>query len=248
MARLKRTLDQWLNYQETLHGQSIDLTLTRLRQVYLRLFKEKPPFLIITVAGTNGKGSTLAFLEHAYCQAGYNVGLFTSPHLFCYNERVRIKQNNIDDESLCLAFETIETARGDISLTYFEFSFLAALLIFSKQKVDIALLEVGLGGRLDAANVVDCHCALITNIALDHTEYLGTTRAKIALEKAAIARPESPLICADANAPKNLRALVAKHKHGFFVTTGLPGKIGFIGRASKTKRSAGTKSHCSHAA
>ncbi len=204
MPNLK-TLQDWLDYQESLHSTAIDLGLYRIGRVYKRLMNNKSlRFKTIVVAGTNGKGSTIAFLESIYLQAGFNVAKFSSPHFLNYNERICINAKEVDSEIICATFSKIEKERGDISLTYFEFSTLAALLIFNDADIDIALLEVGLGGRLDAVNIIDADVAVITNIAIDHTEYLGDTRAKIALEKAAIARKNRTVICADTNPPQSL--------------------------------------------
>ena len=164
----------------------------------------KPAFPIITVAGTNGKGSTCAMLSAIYTQAGYRVGCYTSPHLISYNERVRIGEQNINDEDLCNAFSAVESARNEIALTYFEMGTLAAMWHFCQQPLDIVILEVGLGGRLDAVNVFELTCAIVTTIDLDHIEYLGNTREKIALEKAGIFRKNKVAICGDNNPPVTL--------------------------------------------
>ncbi|MEO1939198.1 folylpolyglutamate synthase/dihydrofolate synthase family protein [Candidatus Thioglobus sp.] len=198
------TLDEWLVWQEELHPQTIDLGLDRIRQVYKRLFLDGVPFRVITVAGTNGKGSTIAYMDSIYQQSSLSVGSFTSPHLLEYNERFKINGNLASDKEICHAFEQIEYARGDVSLTYFEFSTLAALLIFAKEKVDVAILEIGLGGRLDSVNTIEPDLSIITNIDIDHTEYLGETRELIALEKAGIMRPYKPCVCGELNPPKSL--------------------------------------------
>lgn len=196
-------LAQWLDYLEGVHPQVIDLGLERVAQVRGRLL----PLLrtpIITVGGTNGKGSTCAYLESMLSAAGYRVGLYTSPHLLRYNERIRIAQTDVDDAALCAAFAAIEAARGPVSLSYFEFGTLAAMWLFEQAAVDIAILEVGLGGRLDAVNVFDADCAVITSIDIDHTEYLGTTREQIAREKAGIFRAGRPAVCGDVAPPSVL--------------------------------------------
>ncbi len=230
MGRIERSLPQWLKYQQSLHPKEIDLGLSRIQKVYKKLLPKGVTFKIITVAGTNGKGSTLAFLENIYAQAGYKVGKFTSPHLFTYNERVRLNLKNSDDDLLCLAFSQIEQVRGNTSLSFFEFSALAGLWIFAQQKVDVALLEIGIGGRMDAVNVVDSDVALITNIALEHTDYLGNTRALIGAEKAGIMRKNTPCICADNNPPKSIQqrasAIGAKLS---FVDHPYLGEIGLLG-------------------
>lgn len=204
MGRLN-TLDDWLSYQESLHASEIDLGLDRVRQVYQTLFPQGLGFQVITVAGTNGKGSTGTFIRHILAQAGHQVGQFSSPHIHHYNERFSINGIDADDEQIIQAFAAIETARGQTSLTYFEFSTLAALLIFSAAKVDIAVLEVGLGGRLDSVNVVEPDVCVITNIAIDHTDYLGDTREQIGREKAGIMRANTPCVCADSNPPDSLK-------------------------------------------
>lgn len=204
MGRLN-TLDEWLSWQEGLHNQTIDLGLTRIQNVYQKLFPNGVPFAVITVAGTNGKGSTIAFIDSIYQQSQYTVAKFTSPHIIDYNERFAVNGLQATDKQICIAFEQIEQVRGDTSLTYFEFSTLAALLIFANQQVDIAILEVGLGGRLDSVNVVDADVSVITNIDIDHVDYLGDTRELIGHEKAGIMRTNKPCVCGDANPPSSLQ-------------------------------------------
>jgi dihydrofolate synthase/folylpolyglutamate synthase len=162
-------------------------------------------YQVITVAGTNGKGSCIAFLENMITAADQGkVGSYTSPHLIRYNERIRVDGDSVDDELICLAFEDIEKLRGNVSLTYFEYGTLAALWIFKRQKIDIALLEVGLGGRLDAVNIVDADVAVITSIDIDHQDWLGESREAIGVEKAGVARPGRPVICGDLAPPENM--------------------------------------------
>ncbi len=206
MAQLARfsCLQDWLDWQETLHPESIELGLTRVGSVADRMGCRQPAPVVISVAGTNGKGSSVALLEAVLIRAGYRVGAYTSPHLFRYNERVRLLGEAVDDSMLCDAFERIDTQRGDISLTYFEFGTLAALDIFSRQSLDVAILEVGLGGRLDAVNIVDADIALITSIGIDHTAWLGNDRESIAREKAGIMRAGRPAVCADSHCPAAL--------------------------------------------
>ncbi|HSC76009.1 MAG TPA: Mur ligase family protein [Pseudomonadales bacterium] len=201
------TLQDWLQWQETLHPSAIDLGLARIRQVAAVLFGEnfvsQQP-LTITVAGTNGKGScvtTLAVLLHG---VGKRVGSFTSPHLLRYNERIRIDNAEVSDADLCAAFTAIDTARGEISLTYFEFNALAAFWLFRQYAVDVQVLEVGLGGRLDAVNLLNADIAVITNIALDHVDWLGDTREKIGAEKAGILRKNGKLIYGEADMPASI--------------------------------------------
>lgn len=197
------TLPQWLAYLETLHYTEIDLGLERVRQVAEGLGLTYP-YTVITVGGTNGKGSVCAMLEAIVLAGGYKAGTYTSPHLIDYNERIRIGGEPATDAQIVEQFTLIEETRGAVSLSYFEFSTLAALLLFAQQKVDVAILEVGLGGRLDAVNIVDTDCAIITSIDIDHTSYLGSTREQIGLEKAHIFRPDRPAICADPLPPQSL--------------------------------------------
>lgn len=197
------TLSDWLSYLEGLHPKTIELGLERVRAVKERLGLN-PGFPVITVGGTNGKGSTCAFLEAMLSVSGYQVGLYTSPHLLRYNERVRVSRREAGDDALCRAFAVVEAARGDISLTYFEFGTLAAMAHFTEQGVDVAVLEVGLGGRLDAVNVFDADCSVVTGVDIDHTDYLGDSREAIGFEKAGIYRSDKPAICADPMPPASL--------------------------------------------
>lgn len=194
-------LDQWLAWQETLHPAEIELGLDRIRQVFQRLRPQAQLPVVITVAGTNGKGSAIAMLEAILLADGYRVGKYTSPHLYRYNERIQVDRRVIDDASLCAAFERVDQARGDTSLTYFEFGTLAALDTFHTRNLDVVLLETGLGGRLDAVNIVDADVSLVTSIDLDHTDWLGDTREAIAREKLGIARPQRPCVIADPEPP-----------------------------------------------
>ena len=195
------TLADWLSYLESLHPKTIALGLERVAQVKQRL-NLNPDFPIITVGGTNGKGSVCAMLESILHAAGYRVGCYTSPHLLHYNERVRIAKQTASDAELCASFEKIEQVRGDTQLTYFEFGTLAAMQCFIEHKVDVAILEVGLGGRLDAVNVFDSDCAVIASVDIDHTDYLGGTREQIGFEKAGIFRKGRVAICADEDMPQ----------------------------------------------
>ena len=208
---MKRTLQEWLSWQETLHLSEIDLGLDRIRLVAKQLDILTPDFPIITVAGTNGKGSTVAFFDAILRAQGYKTGAYTSPHLIDYNERITINGLQATDEQIIDAFEEIDTARKAIteeavSLTYFEFSTLAAMLCFKKQKVDVALLEVGLGGRLDAANLWDASLAVITSIGIDHIDWLGDNREIIGTEKSGIMRKSIPVICGDPNPPQTIKS------------------------------------------
>ena len=191
------SLADWLDWQETLHPRKIDLGLERVARVAERMQLLTPAHGVITVAGTNGKGSSIAMLESILFAAGYRVACYTSPHLLRYNERIRIAGKEIDDTALCAAFESVDQARGDTSLSYFEFGTLAALTLFSRSQLDIALLEVGMGGRLDAVNVLDANAALVTSIDIDHSDWLGDDRESIGREKAGIFRAGRPAICSE---------------------------------------------------
>jgi len=224
------TLDDWLDYQQNLHFQEIDLGLERVKKVYQKLFPKGVPFKVISVAGTNGKGSTVAFIGSIYQQSNFKVAQFISPHILKYNERFVINGVQATDEQICHAFEKIQSFRGETSLTYFEFSSLAALIIFESEKVDVAILEIGLGGRLDSVNIVNNDVSVITNIDIDHVDYLGDTRALIGLEKAGIMRKNTPCICADINPP----ASIAQYAHQIkaqleFVKEKYTGDMGLIG-------------------
>ncbi len=197
------TLAEWLEYIERIHPKSIELGLDRVLEVKRRLALELAA-TIVTVAGTNGKGSTCAMLESVLLAAGYRVGLYTSPHLLRYNERVRVNGRSVDDECLCMAFARVEAAREGVPLTYFEFGTLAAWIIFAGAPLDALILEVGMGGRLDAVNALDADCAVVTSVAIDHTDYLGDTREKIGLEKAGILRAGRPAIVADPEPPASV--------------------------------------------
>lgn len=198
------SLSEWLAWQESLHLSAIDLGLDRIQVVAERLNLLKPDFPIITVAGTNGKGSAVAMLSSILNAAGYKVGAYTSPHILRYNERVALSGEPVADQWLCDAFSAIEAVRAEVSLTYFEFGTLAAMWIFQQQAVDVAVLEVGLGGRLDATNLWDADVAALTSIALDHADWLGTDREQIAYEKASIARAGRALVCGDPQPPQRV--------------------------------------------
>lgn len=200
-----RSLDDWLAYISAQHPASIALGLDRVREVAARM-AFAPPSVAITVGGTNGKGSTCALLERILIEAGYRVGCYTSPHLLRYNERVRLNGDDLDDAALAAAFARVEAARGATALTYFEFGTLAALALFADAKVEAAVLEVGLGGRLDAVNIVDADCAIVASVDLDHQAYLGDDRESIAFEKAGIFRPGRPAIFGDLDPPARLVA------------------------------------------
>ncbi len=194
-------LSGWLAWMEALHPREIDLGLDRAREVGVRMGLERLPFPVVTVAGTNGKGSTVAMLEAILHEAGYLVGAYTSPHLLEYNERVRVAGVPAGDAELCAAFEHVERQRERVSLTYFEFGTLAAADLLRARRIDIAVLEVGLGGRLDAVNLWDADVAVISSIGIDHTDWLGPDRESIGREKAGIFRPGRPAVCSDPAPP-----------------------------------------------
>ncbi|MFZ9366531.1 MAG: bifunctional tetrahydrofolate synthase/dihydrofolate synthase [Burkholderiaceae bacterium] len=197
------SLNQWLVHLESMHPVAIDMGLDRVAAVgeRLKLHFDCP---VITVGGTNGKGSTCAMLESMLMQGSYRVGLYTSPHILDFNERARIDGHSVSDTVLCDAFAAVEAVRGDISLTYFEFTTLAILKLFADTKLDVVILEVGLGGRLDAVNIIDPDVAIVTSVDLDHQQYLGDTREKIGFEKAGIFRPQRAAICGDPSPPQSL--------------------------------------------
>ncbi len=226
------TLDEWLAYIERQHPKSIDMGLDRVREVGGRLALGRPARHVITVGGTNGKGSTVAFIEAIAQEAGWRVGAYTSPHLLAYNERVRIDGHDARDESLVDAFEAIEAARGDTSLTYFEYGTLAALWLFERADLDVAILEVGLGGRLDATNIVDPDVAVITTVDLDHQDYLGADRELIGFEKAGIARGWKPLVLGDDDPPSS----VLRHAYAIGASALRIGCDFFIGPAPADSR------------
>lgn len=205
---MPKTLAEWLSYIEQLHPESIEMGLGRVNQLVKKMALS-PNCTIITVAGTNGKGSTSAMLEHIYAQAGYQVGCYSSPHFLYYNERLRINKQSVSDADFCQAFQAVEAARTSINvdLTYFEFGTLAAVWLMGQASLDVAILEVGLGGRLDAVNAFDADCAIVTNIALDHQDFLGDTRDDIAKEKAGVYRANTPAICGDENPPTTLKVV-----------------------------------------
>lgn len=209
-------LADWLAWQETLHPKAIDMGLERVRAVAARLDAElaggllTPKARTVLIAGTNGKGSCVASLEALLAARGLQVGCYTSPHLLRYNERITLNGQEASDADLCRAFAAIDRARGEISLSYFEFGTLAAYWLMAQAKLDVWLIEVGLGGRLDATNILNADIAIITSIALDHEAFLGNTRELIALEKLGIARPQSFFICADLDPPASLTTGVSE--------------------------------------
>ncbi len=195
------TLEAWLVLLEQRHPQNIELGLERCGTVYQRMGSPRPASKVFTVAGTNGKGSTVAYLAAMSGALGQRLGTYTSPHIFHFNERISIMGEPVSDDCLIRAFEQVESARGEVSLTYFEFTTLAGLLILQQSELDCAILEVGLGGRLDTVNLVDTDCAIITPIGLDHQEYLGSDLSSIATEKAGIIRHGKPVVCTEEHPP-----------------------------------------------
>jgi dihydrofolate synthase/folylpolyglutamate synthase len=226
---MPRTLTDWLVHIGQVHGRSIELGLDRIETV-ARALGAGARAPIIVVGGTNGKGSTCAMIDSVLRSAGYGVGLYTSPHLLHFNERIRVNGAPVCDESLCRAFERIEQARGAVPLTYFEFATLAAWLVFASTPLDAVILEVGLGGRLDAVNAFDADCAVLSSIAIDHVEYLGGDRERIGQEKSGIFRPGRPAIIADPHPP----ASVVDHARAVGAVTRLIGRdFGFVASASQ---------------
>ena len=199
-----RTLSEWLDYQQRIHPHGIELGLDRVRMVWRRMGAPAPAPVVVTVGGTNGKGSTVAFIEAMLAASGKRVGCYTSPHLLRYNERIRVAGVDASDAALINAFERIEAARAEIPLTYFEFGTLAALWIFAQSRLDAAVLEVGLGGRLDAVNIIDADAAIVVTVDLDHQDWLGNDIDDICREKAGIFRKDRPAIVGMREAPRGL--------------------------------------------
>jgi dihydrofolate synthase/folylpolyglutamate synthase len=228
-----KTLESWLELLEQRHPQAIDLGLDRCGVVFKRMGSPKPAKKVFSVAGTNGKGSTVAYLAAISGALGQRYGTYTSPHIFDFNERVCIMGEAVSDDCLIDAFERVDAARGDVSLTYFEFTTLAAFLILQQAELDCAILEVGLGGRLDTVNLIDTDCAVITPIGLDHQDFLGPNLASIATEKAGIIRSEVPVVCTESEPPfeiletaRNLHAPLLRRGQDFDLSgdTAEPGK------------------------
>ncbi|GHA00748.1 bifunctional folylpolyglutamate synthase/dihydrofolate synthase [Arenicella chitinivorans] len=216
---MRRTVADWVDYIQTLHAREIELTLERVQQVYQRLLDDELGFKVISVAGTNGKGSSAAMLAAIYQAAGYRVGKYTSPHLKDFNERIEIQGQAISDVELLSSFVAVEKARDKTPITYFEFATLTAIEAFERANIDIAIMEVGLGGRLDAVNILDADVAIVTNISIDHTAWLGNTVEEIAVEKAGIARPGKPCVIGMIDPPTTLLTSCAEigaacHRHG----------------------------------
>ncbi|VAW47113.1 Dihydrofolate synthase @ Folylpolyglutamate synthase [hydrothermal vent metagenome] len=205
------SLECWIDWLLHLHPEEIDLGLDRIRVVAESMQLLRPAPIVISVAGTNGKGSSVAILVAILQAAGYRVGAYTSPHIQHFNERIQVNGKPVRDELIINAFAQIEAARGKIKLTYFEFATLAGLSVFKQFNLDVVVLEVGLGGRLDAVNVVDADAALITAIGIDHVEWLGRDRSVIATEKAGIMRSGKPAVCSDSAPPESLLAYAKTH-------------------------------------
>lgn len=223
------TLDEWLSWQENLHFTEIELGLDRCSKVADVMLLLPSDYFVVSIAGTNGKGSSARLLEQILLDAGYRVGLYTSPHLLRYNERIRINGLDAEDDALCDAFEAIDHARSDISLTYFEFGTLAAMSLFRDHGIDIAIMEVGMGGRLDAVNMLDADIALLTTVDMDHERWLGTDRNAIGREKSGIFRSMRPAICMDPDPPPSViesaglvgaKLMLAGHDFGYEVEDG----------------------------
>jgi dihydrofolate synthase/folylpolyglutamate synthase len=223
-----RTLAEWLARQESVHPKTIDMGLARVSSVARTLGVDKLASRVITVGGTNGKGSTVAHLDALLRAAGVSTGMFTSPHFLRYNERIRVEGVEVGDDELISAFERIEAARGSTTITFFEFNALAALVIFADRHVDVAILEVGLGGRLDAVNLVDADVAVVCSIGFDHRDYLGDTLEQIGAEKAGIFRAGRPAVLSTPDMPASVysvidslgaRAVVAERDYSWEVTS-----------------------------
>ncbi|VFP87919.1 bifunctional tetrahydrofolate synthase/dihydrofolate synthase [Candidatus Erwinia haradaeae] len=203
--KTKLTLNEWLHYIQNLHAQPIDLRIERVKHVAIVLNLLNPAPIVFTVGGTNGKGTTCRAIELVLLASGYKVGVYNSPHLMHYIERIRICGREVTEEELITSFSVVEMGRKNISLTYFEFGTLSALWLFREAKLDIIILEVGLGGRLDATNIIDSDIAIITSIALDHTTWLGSDRESIGREKAGIFRTGKPAVVGDPDMPNSIR-------------------------------------------
>ena len=199
------SLEEWLVYLEQLHGQAIELGLDRIRHVATELDLLKPAPFVFTVGGTNGKGTTCRTLEVLLLAAGYRVGVYSSPHFIHYPERVRINGQELTDQAHVVSLDSLNQGRGETSLTFFEFSTLSALQLFKQADLDVVILEVGLGGRLDATNIIDADVAVITSIALDHTDWLGPDRESIGREKAGIFRQGKPAVVGEPDMPFTIK-------------------------------------------
>ena len=219
------SLNEWLFYLESIHSKEIDMGLERISMVAKRLAISLDKSKVVTVAGTNGKGTTCAFIEHALLSQSHSVAVYSSPHIKDFNERLRINAQLIDDQSLITAFNQIELARAEISLTYYEYTTLAALMICQQLQPDFVILEVGLGGRLDATNIIDSDVSVITSIDLDHQAFLGNDRSSIGKEKAGIVRANKPVIIGEPAMPTDVldfcrqkKAITVVREQDFFIT------------------------------
>jgi len=208
-------IEEWLDWQQTLHPKNIDFKIERIKSVYKKLKIKSIAKKVITIAGTNGKGSTAALLESILHENGFSVGSFTSPHMMDYNERIKINKKEAETNKIIEAFKVIDKCRGKVTLTYFEFATLTAFYLFHNSNLDYAILEVGLGGRLDATNIIDSDISIITSIGIDHVEFLGSTIDSIALEKAGVMRPFHHCIFAQANPPISLLKYAKKNSTHF---------------------------------
>ena len=212
----ENSLEYWLDYIQTVGSKEIDLGLQRIKPIYEQLIKSKIASKVIVVGGTNGKGTTTEFLGQLLVSKHKTVGTFTSPHLFNFNERIKINGKSVSDESIIESFKLIEESRGSTNLTYFDFSTLAALLIFNKSKVDYMVLEIGLGGRLDPVNIVDSDIAILTNVELDHQDWLGEDRESIGKEKADIFKLDKPVIIGQHEVPNSVHEKTLETKNQTF--------------------------------
>lgn len=228
-----KNLEEWLEYQQQVHLKTIDLGLDRINQVYKKLFPNGVDFKVITIAGTNGKGSTGAFISNIFNLAKVNYGWFSSPHIDKYNERFDINGKNASDSEIISVFIQIEKLRDNVSLSYFEFSTLASLIIFTQRKVQIAILEIGLGGRLDSVNVVPNDIAIITSIALDHCNYLGDTLDEIAVEKAGIINVGKTCLIAN-NLPKIIDKIAIQKQANLIKVNLYDGELSMLGNWQKS--------------
>jgi dihydrofolate synthase / folylpolyglutamate synthase len=233
-----RTLAEWLALQESVHPKTIDMGLARVSSVARTLGVDEPTYRVITVGGTNGKGSTVAHLDALLRAAGASTGMFTSPHFLRYHERIRVGGVEVSDDELISAFERIEAARGSTTITFFEFNALAALVIFADRRVDVAVLEVGLGGRLDAVNLVDADVAVVCSIGFDHRDYLGDTLELIGAEKAGIFRAGRPAVLSTPDMPSSVykviesigaKAVIAERDFSWEVRPAGPSAVGAAG-------------------
>lgn len=232
----------WLSYLENLHSKTIDMGLDRVSEVGARIDVLKPAPFVFTVAGTNGKGTTCRSLESMLMAAGYKVGVYSSPHLVRYTERVRVQNSELPESAHTASFAQIEAARGEISLSYFEYGTLSALWLFKQAQLDVVILEVGLGGRLDATNMVDADVAVVTSIALDHTDWLGPDRESIGREKAGVFRANKPAVVGEPDMPHTI-ADVAKEKGAQLMRRGVDWQYDVAGDSWRFRDAQGELDH-----